>query len=94
MAVVSTSLGAAAAAATQLSTHFSGLRKSVLKFDNSNFTSSDSLFQNVDSHLRLACSGKACRGVVMMAGSGKVNYISGFFTFFYSVDDVLCTLQM
>lgn len=70
MAVVSTSLGAAAAA-KQLSTHFSGLRKSVLKLDYSNSTSSDSLLQNVDSHLRLGSSGKACRGIVMMAGSGK-----------------------
>ncbi|XP_073119024.1 triosephosphate isomerase, chloroplastic-like [Henckelia pumila] len=65
MAVVSSSLGAAAA--TQLSTHFSGLRKSVLRLDNS----SDSLFQNVDSQLRLASSDNACRGVFMMAGSGK-----------------------
>ncbi|XP_075487093.1 triosephosphate isomerase, chloroplastic-like [Primulina tabacum] len=69
MAVVSTSLGAAAAA--QLPTHFSGLRKSVLKLDYSNSTSSDSLLQNVDSHLRIASSVKACSGVVMMAGSGK-----------------------
>ncbi|XP_073039390.1 LOW QUALITY PROTEIN: triosephosphate isomerase, chloroplastic-like [Primulina eburnea] len=69
MAVVSTSLGAAAT--SQLSTHFSGLRKSILKLDYSNSTSSDSLLQNVDSHLRVASSVKACRGVVMMAGSGK-----------------------
>ncbi|XP_073313002.1 triosephosphate isomerase, chloroplastic-like [Primulina huaijiensis] len=69
MAVVSTSLGAAAVA--QLSTHFSGLRKSVPKLDYSNSTSSDSLLQNVESHLRIASSDNACRGVVMMAGSGK-----------------------
>ncbi|KZV34453.1 triosephosphate isomerase, chloroplastic [Dorcoceras hygrometricum] len=69
MAVVSTSLGGAAA--TQLSTHFSGLRKSFLRLESSNYTSSESLLLNVDSHLRLASLYKACRGVVMMAGSGK-----------------------
>ncbi|GER42304.1 triosephosphate isomerase [Striga asiatica] len=69
MAVVSTSLGGAAA-----STHlnqFSGLRKSFLKPDGSNSNSTQSLLQVVDSHLRLASPSKGFRGVVAMAGSGK-----------------------
>ncbi|KAL7118641.1 hypothetical protein ACP275_02G016000 [Erythranthe tilingii] len=70
MAVVSTSLSGATAVTGQL-TQFSGLRKSFLKLDNSNHNSTQSLFQNVDSHLRLASSNKGCRGVVAMAGSGK-----------------------
>ncbi|KAG6410858.1 hypothetical protein SASPL_128929 [Salvia splendens] len=68
MAVVSTSL---AGAVTSQLTQFSGLRKSFLKLDASTASSNQSFFQNVDSHIRLASSGKACRGVVAMAGSGK-----------------------
>ncbi|KAH6780117.1 triosephosphate isomerase [Perilla frutescens var. hirtella] len=72
MAVVSTSLSGAAAVTSQL-TQFSGLRKSFLKLDssNSNSNSTQSFFQNVDSHIRIASSGKGCRGVVAMAGTGK-----------------------
>ncbi|KAL0348460.1 UNVERIFIED_CONTAM: Triosephosphate isomerase, chloroplastic [Sesamum angustifolium] len=69
MAVVSTSLGGGAVSSHL--THFSGLRKSFLKLDNSNSNSTHSLFHAVNSHLRLASSNKGCRGVVTMAGSGK-----------------------
>ncbi|KAI3447982.1 hypothetical protein Pfo_004647 [Paulownia fortunei] len=67
MAVVSTSLSGPAVSGNF--TQFSGLRKSFLKLENSNST--QSLFHNVDSHLRLTVSNKGCRGVVTMAGSGK-----------------------
>ncbi|KAG8368164.1 hypothetical protein BUALT_Bualt15G0016600 [Buddleja alternifolia] len=69
MAVVSTSL--AGAAVSGHLTQFSGLRRSFLKLDSSNSNSTQSLFQNVDSHLRLASSSKGCLGVVAMAGAGK-----------------------
>ncbi|KAG6413454.1 hypothetical protein SASPL_126165 [Salvia splendens] len=68
MAVVSTSL---AGAVTSQLNQFSGLRKSFLKLDASSANSNQSFFLNVDSHIRLASSGKACRSVVAMAGSGK-----------------------
>ncbi|XP_047943528.1 triosephosphate isomerase, chloroplastic [Salvia hispanica] len=68
MAVVSTSL---AGAVTSQLNQFSGLRKSFLKLDASTANSNQSFFQNVASHIRLASSAKACRGVVAMAGSGK-----------------------
>ncbi|XP_068639909.1 triosephosphate isomerase, chloroplastic-like [Aristolochia californica] len=65
MAVVSTSV------ASQLScAHFSGLRRSAFKLDQS--PSSTSLFfQQIDSHLHLAATRRASRGVFSMAGSGK-----------------------
>ncbi|KAB1207581.1 Triosephosphate isomerase, chloroplastic [Morella rubra] len=62
MAVASTSL------ASQLSAQFSGLRRSSPKLDHSQ---SQSLFQHVQSHIRLSSSRKGCRGVVAMAGTGK-----------------------
>ncbi|PIN14291.1 Triosephosphate isomerase [Handroanthus impetiginosus] len=61
----------AVAAVSGHCTQFSGLRKSFLKLDNSNSSSTQSLFNNVNSHLRLSSSNKRCRGVVTMAGSGK-----------------------
>ncbi|KAG9443051.1 hypothetical protein H6P81_018905 [Aristolochia fimbriata] len=65
MAVVPTSV------ASQLScAHFSGLRRSAFKLDQS--PSSTSLFfQQIDSHLHPATTRRASRGVVSMAGSGK-----------------------
>ncbi|XP_068645503.1 triosephosphate isomerase, chloroplastic-like [Aristolochia californica] len=65
MAVVSTSV------ASQLSCpHFSGLRRSALKLDQS--PSATSLFfQQIDSHLHLAATRRTSRGIVSMAGSGK-----------------------
>ncbi|KAF3641999.1 Triosephosphate isomerase, chloroplastic [Capsicum annuum] len=68
MAVASTSL------ASQMSgPHFSGLRKSISKLDNTSvsFSTSQAFFHNVDAHLRLSSAGKGCRSVVTMAGSGK-----------------------
>jgi len=64
MAVASTSL------ASQLSAQFSGLRRTSPKLDHS-LSNSQSLFQHVNSHLRLTSSPKPQRGVVAMAGSGK-----------------------
>ncbi|KAK4477155.1 hypothetical protein RD792_016368 [Penstemon davidsonii] len=69
-AVVSTSLNGGAAISSHL-TQFSGLRKSFLKLESSNSNSTQSFFQNIDSHLRLASANKGCRSVVTMAGSGK-----------------------
>ena len=66
MAVASTSL------ASQLSAQFSGLRCTSPKLDHS-LSNSQSLFQHVNSHLRLTSSPKPPRGVVAMAGSGKVH---------------------
>ena len=66
MAVASTSL------ASQLSAQFSGLRRTSPKLDHS-LSNSQSLFQHVNSHLRLTSSPKPPRGVVAMAGSGKVH---------------------
>ncbi|CAN4107397.1 unnamed protein product [Withania somnifera] len=67
MSVASTSL------ASQMSIscpHFSGLRKS---FSNTSasFSTSQAFFHNINSHLRLSSTGKACRAIVAMAGSGK-----------------------
>lgn len=80
MAVVSTSLASQITNPNSaVSTQFSGLRRSFLKLENSVSTQS-SFFQNVDSHLRLSSSSRRCpRGVVAMAGSGKVLL---FFIFF------------
>ncbi|KAK7847748.1 triosephosphate isomerase [Quercus suber] len=64
MAVASTSL------ASQLSAQFSGLRRTSPKLDHS-LSNSQSLFQHVNSHIRLTSSPKPPRGVVAMAGSGK-----------------------
>ncbi|XP_059314340.1 triosephosphate isomerase, chloroplastic-like [Lycium ferocissimum] len=67
MAVASTSLVSQMSGPTS---HFSGLRKSSFsKLDT--ISTSQALFHNVDSHLRLSSSRKACRAVVTMAGSGK-----------------------
>ncbi|GER50305.1 triosephosphate isomerase [Striga asiatica] len=70
MAVVSSSL---AAAANSHLNRLSGLRKSFFKLDSSNSNSTQSIFQIVDAHVRLAPTSKVCRGVVAMAGSGKVS---------------------
>ncbi|KAK9987865.1 hypothetical protein SO802_028104 [Lithocarpus litseifolius] len=64
MAVASTSL------ASQLSAQFSGLRRTSPKLDHS-LSNSQSLFQHVNSSIRLTSSPKPPRGVVAMAGSGK-----------------------
>lgn len=71
MAVVSTSMASPVTTPNSVvSTQFSGLRRSCLKLDNSLSTQS-SLFQLVDSHLRLSSSRRGSRGVVSMAASGK-----------------------
>nr|GMC92087.1 triosephosphate isomerase, chloroplastic-like [Ipomoea batatas] len=68
MAVSSTSL------ASQLSgpastPNFSGLRRSIPT--SLTLSTTQSFFHTVDSRLRLSSSGKGCRAVVAMAGSGK-----------------------
>ncbi|KAF8413393.1 hypothetical protein HHK36_001374 [Tetracentron sinense] len=51
---------------------FSGLRRSCSKLDQSlNLSSTQSFFQQIDSHLRISSDRRGCRGVVTMAGSGK-----------------------
>lgn len=56
--------------------NFSGLRKSSSKLELSHspksLSATESLFQHFHSHLRLSSSRKSSRGVVAMAGSGKV----------------------
>ncbi|XP_047308223.1 triosephosphate isomerase, chloroplastic-like [Impatiens glandulifera] len=76
MAVASTSLVSQLSgpkSAISTAPHFSGLRRSCSKLDQSlSLTSAtQSLFHRVDSHLRLSSKTKACRGVITMAGSGK-----------------------
>ncbi|XP_060168571.1 triosephosphate isomerase, chloroplastic [Lycium barbarum] len=70
MAVASTSLVSQMSGPKSATSHFSGLRKSSFsKLDT--ISTSQALFHNVDSHLHLSSSRKACRAVVTMAGSGK-----------------------
>ncbi|XP_052193083.1 triosephosphate isomerase, chloroplastic [Diospyros lotus] len=76
MAVASTSLASQISGPKSQPSYcpsFSGLRRSCFKLDHSLSlaSSTQSLFQRVDSHLRLASSRKGCRAVVSMAGSGK-----------------------
>ncbi|XAR59064.1 Triose-phosphate isomerase [Bertholletia excelsa] len=76
MAVASTSLASQLSgpkSPTSYCPQFSGLRRSCSKLDSflSLPSPTQSLFQHVDSHLRLSTSRKGCRGVVSMAGSGK-----------------------
>uniref|UniRef100_A0A5B6ZYZ4 Triosephosphate isomerase n=1 Tax=Davidia involucrata TaxID=16924 RepID=A0A5B6ZYZ4_DAVIN len=75
MAVVSTSLASQLSGPKSATSHcpqFSGLRRSCSKLDHSlSLSSTQSLFQQVDSHLRLSSSRRGCRGVVTMAGTGK-----------------------
>ncbi|KAA8546073.1 hypothetical protein F0562_020476 [Nyssa sinensis] len=75
MAVVSTSLASQLSGPKSATSHcpqFSGLRRSCSKLDHSlSLSSTQSLIQNVDSHLRLSSSRRGCRGVVTMAGTGK-----------------------
>ena len=66
---------------------FSGLRRSCPKLDNSQ---SQSFVQHINSQLRLASSGKPCRAVTAMAGSGKVP----FSIFFRSIANVFKTLEI
>lgn len=84
MAMVSTSLvsqvsGPKSTTTTTTSSYsplFSGLRRSCSKLESN---PPQSLFQHVDSHLRLSSPRKGCRGVVAMAGSGKVVFPSHLF---------------
>lgn len=70
MAVVSTSLASQMTNPNSVvSTQFSGLRRSFFKLETS--VSTQSLFQNVESHLRLSSSRRGSRAVVAMAASGK-----------------------
>lgn len=56
---------------SSLSSQFSGLRRLCFKLDHP--SPSHVLFQRqIDSHLRFSSSPRPCRGVVTMAGSGKV----------------------
>ncbi|CAL5328955.1 unnamed protein product [Camellia sinensis] len=76
MAVASTSLApqlSGPKSATSSCPQFSGLRRSCSKLDHSLSSPTLSLFQTLDSHVRLSSfsSRKGCRGVVAMAGSGK-----------------------
>ncbi|KAI9127740.1 hypothetical protein K1719_000733 [Acacia pycnantha] len=79
MAVTSTSLasqlsGPKSISSASFAPNFSGLRRSCSKLDYSNsqsVSSTQSFFDHVHSSLRLSSSGKACRGVIAMAGSGK-----------------------
>ncbi|CAL5378243.1 unnamed protein product [Camellia sinensis] len=76
MAVASTSLApqlSGPKSATSSCPLFSGLRRSCSKLDHSLSSPTLSLFQTLDSHVRLSSfsSRKGCRGVVAMAGSGK-----------------------
>ncbi|KAL7236969.1 hypothetical protein ACSBR1_020122 [Camellia fascicularis] len=76
MALASTSLASQLSgpkSATSSCPQFSGLRRSCSKLDHSLSSPTLSLFQTLDSHLRLSSSSsrKGCRGVVAMAGSGK-----------------------
>ncbi|XP_028099712.1 triosephosphate isomerase, chloroplastic-like [Camellia sinensis] len=76
MAVASTSLApqlSGPKSATSSCPQFTGLRRSCSKLDHSLSSPTLSLFQTLDSHVRLSSfsSRKGCRGVVAMAGSGK-----------------------
>ncbi|KAL7206890.1 hypothetical protein ACSBR2_019569 [Camellia fascicularis] len=76
MALASTSLASQLSGpkyATSSCPQFSGLRRSCSKLDHSLSSPTLSLFQTLDSLLRLSSSSsrKGCRGVVAMAGSGK-----------------------
>ncbi|KAL6963750.1 Triosephosphate isomerase, cytosolic [Sarracenia purpurea var. burkii] len=76
MAVASTSLAPQLSGPKSATSHcpqFSGLRRASSKLDHCLLISSptQSIFQHLDSHLRLSSSRKGCRGVVAMAGSGK-----------------------
>ena len=71
MAFVSTSVTSQMSNHNSLmSTQFSGLRRSFSKFQTS--VSTHSLFQQVNSQLRMVSPRRGSRGVVAMAGSGKV----------------------
>ncbi|KAL2937205.1 Triosephosphate isomerase chloroplastic [Bienertia sinuspersici] len=84
MAVLSTSLASRLTNPNSVvSTQFSGLRPSVLKFE-SNSVSNQSFFPNVDSQLRLSSSRRGSRGVVPMAASGKFSGIRPSFHKFES----------
>ncbi|CAO2813817.1 unnamed protein product [Amaranthus hypochondriacus] len=70
MAFVSTSVTSQMSNHNSLaSTQFSGLRRSFSKFEKS--VSTHSLFQQVNSQLRMVSHRRRSRGVVAMAGSGK-----------------------
>ncbi|KAF8406567.1 hypothetical protein HHK36_008655 [Tetracentron sinense] len=75
MAVVPTSLASQLSgpkSAISSCPQFSGLRRSCSKLDQSlNLSSTQSFFQQIDSHLRISSDRRGCRGVVTMAGSGK-----------------------
>ncbi|GAB4853210.1 Triosephosphate isomerase, cytosolic, variant 2 [Ancistrocladus abbreviatus] len=74
MAVVSTSLNSRVTNPNSVSTQFSGLRQAFFKLDSNSVSlcsATQSLFQNVDSHLRLSSSRRVSGAVVAMAASGK-----------------------
>ncbi|XP_010268160.1 PREDICTED: triosephosphate isomerase, chloroplastic isoform X2 [Nelumbo nucifera] len=77
MAIMSTSLASqlsGSKCAISSCPQFSGLRRSglSLKLDQSHtFSTTQSFFDHVNSHLRLSDGRRGCRGVITMAGSGK-----------------------